>query len=29
MAEALLQDLRPYLMEAKAVQQDVTFGEHF
>lgn len=26
MAEALLQDLRPYLIEAKAVHQDVTFG---
>ena len=28
MAEALLQELRPYLMEAKTVQQDVTFGVH-
>ena len=28
MAEALLKDLRPYLVEAKTVQQDVTFGAH-
>ena len=28
MAEALLKDLRPYLVEAKTVQQEVTFGGH-
>jgi hypothetical protein len=27
MAEALLQELRPYLVEARTTGQDVTFGQ--
>ena len=28
MAEALLQELRPYLVEARTTGQDVTFGNY-